>query len=329
MDKKYTKTRLTAMMCVFVFVFGLVLSGCASVKKVAKGDNTYTDADGVIHIGDANGDGEGTSQIVVGSDGKSYLVDGQGNSVVYDATSAYAVNNGTNTTKATASSNNTTKATAAKTTTKATAAKTTTSAISSSSDVYNAVAAQRKFGFNKYYDKYAGLANFYLDTIRAYFTYNGKDWLVEFWKGEYAMAAVGCEIGYYYRDSDGKVATMGADNLLYASVEDKDAMMTSMELWQYKKKTDTTPTHIFMYDERNCWWAAQFETGVLYRHSDRTSLVMRGTIKFPNTEMMNLFLDALEDKGFTEGSTSSYFTTEKYSVSGTKVTVMWKNFKES
>lgn len=207
---------------------------------------------------------------------------------------------------------------------------TTESTTATPSAVYNALAPQRKFGFNGAYDWGSKYVNFYLSTIRIYFTYDDKDWLVEFWKGEYAMATVGCEVGFYYRDhNQTALDTMGPDNLLYKSVEDQDAMPVSMKLWQYEKSTDSTPIQKVDYSKRLCWWAADFETGLLEKHKDQTTLVMLATIDFPTENMVNLVVNQLKEKGFIEGNIQSYNNYETYSVNGKSLTICWKNFKES
>lgn len=331
MENKYTRLRLLALLCSFIFVFSLVLSGCSSVKKITKpaGDK---DKDDIINIGDGYGEIPDDWQIVVGSDGQSYLVDGEGNSVIYNPTSAYIDPNAITTTVTTPVATNPVipeLPTKPEPTTESTTTTTTTTKL----NVYNALAIQRRFGFNKAYDNLAGLANFYLDTIRVYFTYNGRDWLIELWKGEYAMASVGCEIGYYYNDRassdvNGRLDWSVAEKKHFKSVGDEDAMYTSMELWQYVKSTDPEPVKRIDFGRRLCWWAADFENAVLEKHMDRTSLIMRGSIEFPTTEMRDLFTEGLDERGFKEASTSSYENTERYSVSGKKVTVMWRYFDE-
>ncbi len=338
MENKYTRLRLLALLCAFIFVFSLVLSGCSSVKKITKPDGN-TNKNDIINIGDGYGDIPDDWQIVVGSDGQSYLVDGEGNSVVYNPTSAYF----TTTTPIKAPINNPDTPTPDVTPDLPIKPEPTPeptpepesepSSTTTKLNVYNALAIQRRFGFNKAYDNLAGLANFYLDTIRVYFTYNGRDWLIELWKGEYAMASVGCEIGYYYNDrpssdENGRLDWSVAEKKHFKAVGDEDAMYTSMELWQYVKSTDAEPVKRINFGRRLCWWAADFENAVLENHRDRTALVMRGSIEFPTNEMRDLFIEGLEERGFKEGSTSSYNTTERYEVDGKKVIVMWRYFDE-
>ncbi len=335
MKKSYTKTRLLALLSAFIFVFSLVLSGCSAGKKLEEPKKNAGSND-IINIGEGDPNIPPDAQIVIGADGQSYLVDGQGNSIVYNPTSAYIDPNVTAPTQSITAGTLppvNTQAPVTSPTEPSVEPTTPTTSSSATTTVYNALAIQRKFGFNKAYDNFAGFANFYLDTIRVYFTYDKKDWLIELWKGEYAMASVGCEIGFYYNDNpssdtNGPLAASIGEKKHFKSVEDEDAMYCSMELWQYVKSTDAEPVKRIDFGRRRCWWAASFENGVLEKHSDRTSLIMRGSIEFPTLEMMELFVNGLEERGFKEGSTSTYKNVERYTVNGKKVTVNWRYYDE-
>ncbi len=333
MKKNYSKTRYIALLCSFIFVFSLVMTGCGSVKKITK-KSTSAGGD-EIQIGQGDGILEGPTQIVVGDDGLSYIVDNEGHSVIYNSNQSggsYSASQINTTAKPNTSSNSGTNSTQRPITTKKPATTSTTKVTTTQAtpkSVYNALAYQRKFGFNKYYDMGAMFVNFYLQTIRAYFTYDNKDWLIELWKGEYAMATVGCEVGFYYREhNQSLLENPGADWLLYKSVEDEDAMPVSMKLWQYVKATDETPVMKIDYSKRNCWWAADFETGVLEKHRDQTTLVMVATIDFPTTKMRDLFTEQLDNKGFREGSINAYHNVDRYDVDGRTVTICWRYFNE-
>lgn len=331
--------RAVALFGALIFVFSTAMTGC-SVKKITK--KTPTGADDSIKIGDGFEEDESTT-IVVGDDGKSYIVDDEGNSVVYTPTSTAVIKGnpvGNNIpTGSPVVTNPTTKSTTT-TTKKTTTTKSTTEKTTTKSDVYNDLAYQRRFGFNSMYDKGARFVNFYLDTIRAYFEYNDKLWLIEFWKGEYAMASVGCEIGFYNVDADEKPYKLvsdktyqdiyeekGPEAIAYKSVSDSDAMYCSMKLWQYEKSTDAKPVQRINFPRAKCWWAADFENGVLEKHSDRTTLIMVGTVEFPNATMRDCFTEQLDKKGFGKvaaGSITSYDKFDKYAVSGNTVTVGWR-----
>jgi len=341
MEKFKGSKRAIALLCALVLVFSTAMTGC-SVKKITK--KTPTGSDDSIIIGDGYDEDEPTT-IVVGDDGKSYVVDSEGNSVVYTPTSTAVIQGGNNSgvvdTNSTQDVKTTTKGNTANTTTKksttpATTKETTT--VMSTSDVYNSLAYQRKYGFNKMYDDMARFANFYLDTIRVYFEYDDKFWLIEFWKGEYAMASVGCEIGFYNVNADEQYSLFGktyrdvyeekgAESIAYKSVPDEDAMYCSMKLWQYVKSTDAKPVPRINFPRTKCWWAADFENAVLEKHSDRTTLVMVGTVEFPSAAMRDCFTDGLDSKGFksvASGSITSYDKCDAYAVKGNEVTVGWR-----
>lgn len=339
MEKYNGSKRAIALLCAVILVFSTALTGC-SVKKITK--KTSKGADDTIKIGEGT-DEDASTTIVVGEDGKSYVVDSEGNSVVYNPTSTAVIKNGnsgvTVPTQASAVTPTQGTTTTTTTTTKAVAKETTTQ----KSDVFNDLAYQRKFGFNKAYDMGARYVNFYLDTIRAYFEYDDKYWLIEFWKGEYAMASVGCEIGFYtaspnttaivnpLKKNSEILEEKGPEYIRYNSVSDSDAMYCSMKLWHYEKSTDTKPVQKINFPRTKCWWAADFENGVLEKHSDRTPLIMVGTVEFPNSIMRNLFTEQLEEKGFNQvasGSITSYDKYDVFAVSGNTVTVGWRYFSE-
>ena len=280
MKKENSKTRYIALLCSFIIVFSVVLTGCGSVKKITQKKSAGSSDE--IQIGQGNDILEGPTQIVVGDDGQSFIVDNNGHSVVYNPNQSGNKYTASNITPSNTAPNASTNR---QTTTKKTVTKR---------------------------------------------TYNDKDWLIELWKGEYAMATVGCEVGFYYRDhNQTALDKFGPNNLLYKCVEDQDAMPVSMKLWQYEKAADSTPVQKIDYGKRYCWWAADFETGVLEKHRDQTTLVMVATIEFPTDKMMNLFIDGLEEEGFKEGSINNYHNVERYSVSGKTVTICWKNYDYS
>lgn len=345
MKKNYSKTRYIALLCSFIIVFSIVMTGCGSVKKITK-KSTSAGGD-EIQIGQGDGILEGPTQIVVGDDGQSYIVDNEGHSVIYNSSNSGSLysqssvtantknNSNSNGSSNNSSSNNSNNNSGQNSTPKPTPTPTPNpdegkeETPKTPEAVYNAVAPQRKFGFNKGYDYLAPVMNFYLQTIRAYFTYDNKDWLIELWKGEYAMATVGCEVGFYYREHNQSLLdTVGADWLPYKSVKDEDAMPVSMKLWQYVKATDETPVMKIDYSKRNCWWAADFETGVLEKHRDQTTLVMVATIDFPTTKIRDLFTEQLDNKGFREGSINAYHNVDRYDVDGRTVTICWRYFNE-
>lgn len=82
MKKENSKTRYIALLCSFIIVFSVVLTGCGSVKKITQKKSAGSSDE--IQIGQGNDVLEGPTQIVVGDDGQSFIVDNNGHSVVYN-----------------------------------------------------------------------------------------------------------------------------------------------------------------------------------------------------------------------------------------------------
>lgn len=61
---------------------------------------------------------------------------------------------------------------------------------------------QRTLGYNEMYDNLAAFTAIFIDTMRCKFRYDNKDWMVQFWKGQYGYVFIGHEIGVYYKPID-------------------------------------------------------------------------------------------------------------------------------
>ena len=59
-------------------------------------------------------------------------------------------------------------------------------------------ALQRKFGYAYGYDDSIFLINAVIDCEPIFFSFAGKTWMIELWKGQYGVMT-GCEIGVYNR----------------------------------------------------------------------------------------------------------------------------------
>lgn len=64
-------------------------------------------------------------------------------------------------------------------------------------------AGQRDLGYCYAYDEAIVAIDSILDCEPVYFIYDGKEWMIELWKGQYGIETGG-EIGVYYRDFDGQ-----------------------------------------------------------------------------------------------------------------------------
>lgn len=56
---------------------------------------------------------------------------------------------------------------------------------------------QRKYGYEALFDRTAVAANMVIDAWPVYFDYEGRTWMIEFWKGQYGINTGG-EVGVYH-----------------------------------------------------------------------------------------------------------------------------------
>lgn len=103
---------------------------------------------------------------------------------------------------------------------------------------------QRNFGFNELYDVGASFIAFYYDTMRCKFRYDDKDWLIQFWKGQYGFVFLGWEIGVY-----NKPVSRTSEH--YDCAEDKD--MLKMSLTGFRKGEEQ-----FSREYGKFWWCTGF-----------------------------------------------------------------------
>ena len=161
---------------------------------------------------------------------------------------------------------------------------------------------QRNFGFNVLYDMGAPFVNFYYDTIRCKFRYENKDWLIQFWKGQYGLVFLGAEIGVYTKPLDRSQAH-------YDGASDDDMLYMSMSF--YRKGVERASRDYAKY-----WWCTAFVPGTLDSFRDRSELSMKARITLKSTEMRDLFVASLEGNGFK--------LDKDFSISGKDVYFSWQ-----
>lgn len=157
---------------------------------------------------------------------------------------------------------------------------------------------QRNMGFNIFYDIFCYLTPFFFHytTQRLKFTYQGKDWMFQMWKGRYAIANGG-EFGIYTRDAS-------KNGSFYDCGSDEDMLVMSIAVYHGDKL-------IFKRDPMLHWWVTGFaidDTAYLPE-----SLTLISTVTMRDEEMLNLVKGELEKKkGIID-----------YEVNGLDVTITW------
>lgn len=136
---------------------------------------------------------------------------------------------------------------------------------------------QKNFGYTHAYDVLAPLFRMIIDTQPVRFSYNNKNWLLTFWKGQYGIVT-GAEIGIYAPNKKNI-----NKKTIYLPVKDEE--MLDMEFTLLKKRKVIT-----MIFARH-WWLAVFKLGMFNKPKH---LTMDIKIIFPNTEMLEAFLKSFK-----------------------------------
>lgn len=147
---------------------------------------------------------------------------------------------------------------------------------------------QREFGYCAAYDKTAPYFNMVFDCEPVYFDYNGRTWLIEFWKGQYGINT-GAEIGIYHADS--VLAPEEYSRTLFQSASDREMLNLSSELTRLGRRLYClNGTH---------WWLSGFRMGY-YSNPDELSL--RLSLTFPDACMLQSFTESLRRRGYNDCS---------------------------
>lgn len=109
---------------------------------------------------------------------------------------------------------------------------------------------QRNFGYTQLYDKVSELMVISYDTIRVYFTYDNKDWMIQLWKGQYGFVLEGGEVGVYNRPHSFNITTY------YNCATDNDRLPISLTLYDKGRKR-------FSRAAQTSWWMTGFVPGQL------------------------------------------------------------------
>ncbi len=160
---------------------------------------------------------------------------------------------------------------------------------------------QRALGYHEFFDVGAGFVSIYMDTMRCKFEYGNKDWMIQFWKGQYGMLFVGHEIGVYTKPKD-------RANDHYDAASNEEALYMTMT--GYRKGQE-----LYTRDYGKYWWCTGFVPGKLDSFSDRSELSLNCRITMKDYSMLLGFCGALKENGLVLG--------EDFTTSGLDVFVTW------
>lgn len=138
---------------------------------------------------------------------------------------------------------------------------------------------QKEYGYGTIYDRMAPLAGMVFDCKPVFFDYAEKTWRIEFWKGQYGINT-GAEVGIYHADT--LLPRSEWNTAIFSAATEAESPDVSMELF-YKEN----PVAKISGSQ---WWLTVFSVG---QFSDPKDLSLEISIRFPDFEMRNAFIDAL------------------------------------
>lgn len=119
------------------------------------------------------------------------------------------------------------------------------------------------FGYNIFYDYLSPCVLVFVDTLRFPFAYDGRDWMIQIWKGSYVVFFNGAEIGLYEKPSGRPVFWDASETMLEMS----------MRLYQGENL-------FFDYPPYTTWWACGFRMGSTCPALPASQLRLTGSILF-------------------------------------------------
>lgn len=154
---------------------------------------------------------------------------------------------------------------------------------------------QKHYGYTELYDKAAPYTGMIFDCQPVYFNYDDKTWLIEFWKGQYGINT-GSEVGVYHADTI--IPPKQLDKTLFSAVAESDFLDIKTSLFDKGMQlAELSATH---------WWLTIFSMG---RFSKPANLTMDISIRFPNLEMRDAYVDGLLRAGYHRDALCICFTT--------------------
>ena len=178
---------------------------------------------------------------------------------------------------------------------------------------------QKNFGFNEVYDKFAPITMMYYDTVRTIFNYDGKEWLVQMWKGQYGYCFVGGEVGIYTR-RPGSGGT-------HFTCADKEDWLNMEMAFVWDEFNDGNYSPIFTRPYEKYWWCTGFVVGFPNKNIVKTREEFRLVthITFKDSEMADAFCNAFSANGFKRVSKLDNNEIDTFVQVGNEVAFVWQN----
>lgn len=173
---------------------------------------------------------------------------------------------------------------------------------------------QRSGNYIKHYDAVAPLGNMTFLTTKVDFDYAGKNWRLQFWKGQYGPFG-GAEIGVYYK-------TPGQTDELYFCADDDHLMYMTYDCY-LTEQDYRSGNKFFTRGWQKHWWL----TGFKVANVTPTDMVMSARIRTFDSTMRDAMEKGLVNAGFRKGDARSQMDT--YRKSGFDFYILWHSAGET
>ena len=185
---------------------------------------------------------------------------------------------------------------------------------------------QSNAGYNEVYDQMTPLTAMFIDCLRVRFNYGGKDWMVQFWKGQYGWLLLGAEIGLYTAP-EGEVSGVHGDINHYDCAAQEDWLYMQLDCY-YAEQGKGTYERLFSRPYAKYWWPTGFVKGQLTKYTaPRSELKVKARITLKDEVMADAFVAALEQAGFrrAESNVTSQMVDDTYYREGVDVWILWSD----
>ncbi len=183
---------------------------------------------------------------------------------------------------------------------------------------------QYNFGFGKIYDFVSPYILLEYDYVRVFFAYEGKDWMIQMWKGQYGMIFYGGEIGVYNRPLSDKELHEWS---MYNCPAEEDWL--GMEMTLYHQDIQGNYIREFTREYDKYWWCTGFKNGHLRQEEPADELRLEARITFKDEEMRDLFTAGLAECGFGESETKAGLGLDQFYKDGNDVYLIWQNISDA
>lgn len=159
---------------------------------------------------------------------------------------------------------------------------------------------QRLAGFNIIYDIAAPRVGMIYSTVRIYFDYNGKNWMMQLWKGQYGITS-GAEIGLYNKPENRVIPQ-------YDCATDDELIMMQFDFYNQNK-------YVFSRGPEPHWWLTGFK---VFNAGVSFLIDLDINLDFPSKEMALAF-----EKGLKNAQKTEIIDPLEFTRKGTSFNIKW------